>query len=215
MGPALGRQGKCADPLWRITKVRLTGPPIGHIREGFAARPFGAVKTRSRRHAQDRLTGRQFARQPFGRITVDGMAPIRRDFEQRQHDKRPPGHSRMRQARTFGVVRDPALEIEEIEVKRAIGIGNRAGAAEGPLDLEHKGENFLRAQIAIDGGDRVDEPRLIGNRNRRRAPPGGTSRNPDAGPGERGERRAAGGARGAKDGRNVCTDAEKYQTIDP
>ena len=66
--------------------------------------------------------------------------------------------------RSGGAVRDLPVIVEEIEIESAIGVGNRAGTAEDPFDFQQKSKNFVGAKIAFDGGDRVDEPRLVGNR---------------------------------------------------
>ncbi len=105
--------------------------------------------------------------------------------------------------------------VEEVEVESPVGVGDGAGAAKDTFDFQQKSKHFAGAKLAFDSDDRVDEPRLVGNRDRSRAPPRRTSYNFHACPAERGERGAASGARRPKDGRNIRADAEKYQTIIP
>ncbi len=90
------------------------------------------------------------------------MPPVRRQIGQRPQDEGPALHPGMRQGRP---ARPPggdfSMEIKQIEVDQAGGVGHGPDPPEGLLDLVQTRQQRVRRQVGRDLGHGVDVPGLV------------------------------------------------------
>ena len=125
------------------------------------------------------------------------MTPIGCELGQWQQHEGALMHSRMRDFRALFLRHHHVVEGDEVEIDDPRPPTFPADAPKGRLDPMQNAQKGTRRQFGFNTGNAVNEPGLIGTRDRCASVPGGTRRDPDTRAGEMFQRRGERGLGGA------------------